>query len=80
MRHVRKEAECDAQLVTVETADDVAEWCGGVAMPDGVVMLPAGPLSWTPVLPGRYIVRDGDRYVSHLADDFEAQWVPTEGE
>jgi hypothetical protein len=75
---VQRRPTCEAHLITSETADAVAEWCGGVVLPNGSVMYPTDEVDLI-ARQGNYLVkRPGADFVQVPQVEFEAQWEPAE--
>lgn len=75
--YVERPRTCEARQVTTDTAADVADWCGGMATPDGRVMFPVGDV-WLTAAVGHYVVRENERLCALPPEVFEAAWAQVE--
>lgn len=76
-QYIERRRTCTARQVTPDTSAEVAEWIGGMAMPDGSVLYKVGDV-WLTAPVSHYLVRQGER-ISHIDEaTFNATWAPTE--
>ena len=79
MLYVERPRTVEARLITSETLDEIAAWCGGQILTNGSILYQVGDLLVTAPL-GTYLVLQNGMFSTHGADDFEAAWTPAEGE